>query len=228
MKEFHKESTKRDSKLEKILPSPRIAVVDYGAGNIKSILNALNRINLENSLLTKNSSDIDAADALILPGVGAFGHCMKNLLNSGLIPSLENAILKKKKPLLGICVGMQLLAESSDEDGFHSGLGWIPGHVKQIKSDLRFRIPHVGWNQVSLVPGDSLFSSIQDGAFFYFDHSYAYVGSNSYITSTASHGNEITASVQLNNIHGVQFHPEKSDRNGLRVFRAFGNMILSC
>ena len=208
--------------------SPRIAIVDYGAGNIKSVLNALKRINLENSILTKNASDIEAADALILPGVGAFGHCMKNLSKSGLIPSLENAILKKKKPLLGICIGMQLLAESSDEDGFHSGLGWIPGHVKQIQTDLRFRIPHVGWNQVRLVPGDSLFSNVQDGAFFYFDHSYAYLGSNSYITSTASHGNEITASIRLSNIHGVQFHPEKSDRNGLRVFRAFGNIILPC
>lgn len=208
--------------------SPRIAIVDYGAGNIKSVLNALKRIDLHNSILTKNASEIEAADALILPGVGAFGHCMKNLMKSGLIPSLENAILKKKKPLLGICVGMQLLAESSDEDGFHSGLGWIPGHVKQIQPNSKFRIPHVGWNQVRLVPGDALFSKVQNDAFFYFDHSYSYSGCNSYVTSTASHGTEITASIKLGNIHGVQFHPEKSDRNGLRVFRAFGNIVLTC
>lgn len=214
--------------MEKILISPRIAIVDYGAGNIKSVLNALKRIDLHNSILTKSASEIEAADALILPGVGAFGHCMKNLMKSGLIPSLENSILKKKKPLLGICVGMQLLAESSDEDGFHSGLGWIPGHVEQIQPKAKFRIPHVGWNQVRLVPGDALFSKVQDGAFFYFDHSYAYSGCNSYVTSTASHGIEITASIKLSNIHGVQFHPEKSDRNGLRVFRAFGNIFSRC
>jgi len=210
------------------LRSPKIAVIDYGAGNIQSVLNAMRRIGLENTFLTNSVSDIRLSDAYILPGVGAFGHCMRNLTNTGLIPALEREILTKKKPILGICIGMQLLAESSEEAGLHSGLGWIPGHVKRIQVGSNERIPHVGWNRVKIIPSDRLFLNIKDKSFFYFDHSYAYSGDQAYVSGTTSHGFEITASIEHENIHGVQFHPEKSDRNGLRIFRAFENMISLC
>jgi len=210
------------------LREPRIAIIDYGAGNIQSVLNATRKIGLENTFLTNSATDIRHSDAYILPGVGAFGHCMRNLTKTGLIPSLEEEVLTKKKPLLGICVGMQLLAETSEEAGFHSGLGWIPGHVKKIQVISNERIPHVGWNRVKLSSADGIFLNIADDSFFYFDHSYAYSGDQTYVSGTTSHGVEITASIEYGNIHGVQFHPEKSDRNGLRIFRAFENMVQQC
>jgi glutamine amidotransferase len=202
----------------------RIDIVDYGMGNLQSVRNALERLNCTVEI----SSDPDAisqADALILPGVGAFGEAMNNLRQMRLVEPLRNAVLKEGKPLLGICLGMQLLADGSDERGSHQGLSLIPGQVRSIPVPKGFMLPHIGWNEVKVTKQEPLFRDLHDGDAFYFVHSYRFECDEAYISGVTDYGVEITAAIQNGRIFAVQFHPERSQRKGLRLLRNFVDFV---
>jgi glutamine amidotransferase len=210
-----------------ILPS--VAVVDYGMGNLGSVCNALARLDAR-FFVAKVPRELSGADALIVPGVGAFGAAARNLRNAGLDSALAHAVLDQRKPYLGICLGMQLLADDSTELGRHAGLGWIPGHVISLEESHRgVRVPHVGWNELrsSGHAIDPLFERIPPGTHFYFDHSFHLVVDDGHVTATTDYGGTVVAAIRRDNIAGVQFHPEKSQRTGLRVLRNFLNSIAS-
>ncbi len=198
-----------------------IVIIDYGMGNIKSIYNALVRMggNVSTSRCIK---DILAADAIVLPGVGAFREAMSNLKEFDLIEPIIHAAKDQGKPLLGICLGMQLLADSSDEHGYTKGLSLIPGSVKPIPAAPNLRLPHVGWNSLSICRREALFAHMDEGNSVYFVHSYHFVCEKDYIAATTDYGCEVVAAVQHDNIFGVQFHPECSQKNGLLLL---GNFI---
>ena len=205
---------------EKKMKKANIVIVDYDMGNIKSIHNALVRMggNVSTSRCVK---DVLAADAIVLPGVGAFRQAMSNLKSFGLIDPIIHAAKDQGKPLLGICLGMQLLADSSDERGYTKGLSLIPGSVRPIPEASDIRLPHVGWNSLSIDRRESLFTHMDEGDSVYFVHSYHFVCAKDYIAATTDHGGEVVAAVQQDNIFGVQFHPECSQRNGLLLLRNF-------
>lgn len=199
-----------------------VLIIDYGVGNHRSVGAALLRLGYSYDV----SSDAEAlrrAHAYILPGVGAFQEAMKNLESRGINEVLRQQVLERKKPLLGICLGMQVLAEDSTEGGMRRGLGFIPGHVVRIPEYEGVRIPHVGWNEVEVCTQDPLFVSVGTGTRFYFDHSYHFATEEAYRSATTMYGEALTAAVQCDNIFGVQFHPEKSQTAGLRLLRAFLN-----
>ena len=152
-----------------------IAIIDYGMGNITSIKNIFSRFNCKTDII-KNAKNFKRYDALILPGVGAFGQAMMNLSELKLIGEIKNVVLNEKMPILGICLGMQLLADSSEENGIHEGLGLIPGEVKKINVSEKSRLPHVGWNSINKTKSqNSIFRNIPDKSCFYFVHSYEYI-----------------------------------------------------
>ena len=157
---------------------------------------------------------LEAARALVLPGVGAFGAAMANLQASGLDVALREQVLVKKKPFLGVCLGMQLLAEDSTELGYHKGLGWIPGNVVRMAPRKGLPVPHVGWNTLES-------SEFPREAHFYFDHSYHFQCAPEWVLATCEYGGKWVAAVRRDNILGVQFHPEKSQRSGLKLLRKF-------
>ena len=199
---------------------PSIVIVDYGVGNIFSVNKALNKLGYDQVKISRNSSDIKRADFLILPGVGAFNHCIKNLEKYNLIEILNEMVIGNATPILGICVGMQLMADYSEENGIHQGLGWIRRVVK-LKVSSKTAIPHVGWNNISIKNDKKLFKKNQNEPHFYFDHSYQYICKEDYIISYCKYEINIAAAINFNNIYGVQFHPEKSQNNGLKLFRSF-------
>lgn len=198
-----------------------IAIVDYDMGNIKSLQNALDFLGAP-SVVTKDPKKLLAADKIMLPGVGAFDLAMKNLKKFTLIPVL-NAAFEKKKKILGICLGMQLFAQLGTENGKTPGLGWIQGSVKKMKASTRYRLPHIGFNSIRVQQKDNpLFHGISDGTDFYFVHSYAMVVKNKQdIAALTNYGAPVVASVAKDNIYGIQFHPEKSQSNGLTVLKNF-------
>lgn len=200
-----------------------IAIVNYGSGNTGSILNILTKIGAK-AIITSDEATIREADKIILPGVGAFDSCAARLRDSGLVPVLQQRAIQDKVPLLGICVGMQLLFEKSEE-GIESGLGWIPGTVVKFKTESfteKLPIPHMGWTDVSAKAGCDLVADMHDHPRFYFVHSYHVVPTDSAdILMTARYGYDFTAAVQRNNISGVQFHPEKSHRFGMQLLKNF-------
>lgn len=198
----------------------RIDIIDYGMGNLQSVRNALERIGCEVRISSEPAALADA-DALILPGVGAFGEAMNNLQQRNLVEPLQRAVLDEGKPLLGICLGMQLLADSSDERGNYRGLSLIPGQIRKIPVSGGHRLPHIGWNGVSVHKCDPLFRDIHEGGDFYFVHSYRFECDPAYIVGTTDYGTDITAAVQKERIFGVQFHPERSQHKGLRLLRNF-------
>jgi glutamine amidotransferase len=204
---------------------PTIVIIDYGIGNIHSVSNAIKYLGYKNIIISDTENIIQKADALILPGVGAFEKCISNLKNRKLDIILNEAVIGNKKPILGICVGMQLLATCSEENGMHIGLDWIKGSVKKINVPKPLAVPHVGWNDVKSINENILFNRHVDNANFYFDHSYHFVCDEKYVAGYCDYGTRITAAVQKENIFGVQFHPEKSQTNGLKLFRSFFNSI---
>ena len=206
----------------------KIAIVDYGVGNIRSISNALDRLGVRAVDVTGNINELNMADGLVLPGVGAFGACVARLQSSGLSDKLTELVVGKKKPILGICVGMQLMADSSQEGGFHKGLGWIPGEIKRIDMQQKLPVPHVGWNEIQISNSNALFSKVEKDNHFYFDHSYHYFGEKKYVSATCKYGELMNVAINLDNIFGVQFHPEKSAFSGLRLFRGYLNWIGQC
>ena len=205
-----------------------IAIIDYGASNLRSVANAFKIIGCE-AQITNVPADLEKASAIVLPGVGAFGDGMKMLRELNLITTLNEQVIGYQKPYLGICLGLQFLAKESVEYGTHKGLGWIDGIVQKIVTgNHRFRVPHIGWNEVNIQQDNPLFRNIDATPVFYFVHSYQFVAegdSVNVITSTCWHGITITASVQKNNIYAVQFHPEKSQQNGLNILKNFVGLI---
>ena len=206
----------------------KLAILDYGVGNIRSIINAFARLNVHSIETTNQKNRLIQADGIILPGVGAFSACVSRLENTGLIETLNEVVLINKKPILGICVGMQLMANSSKEGGYNDGLGWIPGRVERIKAQGDLRVPHVGWNKIEVVNSSPIFNNLKSESHFYFDHSYHYIGDMKYVAATCHYGEKLNVAISLNNIFGVQFHPEKSALSGLRMFRGYLNWIKEC
>lgn len=202
-----------------------ITIVNYGLGNIKAFVNIYNKLNVP-CVIATNAKDLEKADKLILPGVGAFDHAMEELDNSGMRSTLDNMVLNKKIPVLGICVGMQMLAHSSDE-GILPGLGWINGIVKKIdpeKLHHTTHLPHMGWNDVKAVKQSNLFSELEKDACFYFLHSYYFSCNDpADISAVTDYGGAFTCAVQHENIYGVQFHPEKSHHYGVQLLKNFAN-----
>jgi len=207
----------------------KVVIVDYNAGNVESVFNALSLVGAGVEVKISNKiSDLKSATHIILPGVGAFGDCMNNLKAvEGLIAELRKQILSEKKPFLGICVGMQVLASIGFEDGEHSGLGFINGHVEKISipqnSDLK--IPHMGWNNVILKAGKhAVLKDIKNEEHFYFANSYHFACQNeNNVLAHFEYGAKYTAIVAKDNIIAVQFHPEKSGEAGLKLLKNFLN-----
>ena len=198
-----------------------IAIIDYGLGNLKSVFGAVKRLGYD-VVISRDFKDLERAHKLILPGVGAFGDGMRNLNEFGLVDCLSTLVLKESKPILGICLGAQLMAEESFEFGNNQGLGWIKGSV--IKFDLadkKLRIPHVGWNSLLQVKDDPLFHDIPDKGLFYFVHSYHLQCKEDIVIGECEYGNRFTAAFHKNNIYGTQFHPEKSQLLGLELLKNF-------
>lgn len=201
-----------------------ITIINYGIGNLESVQNMLRKCSIE-SRISNKQEEIEQAEKLILPGVGHFDHCMQKLTNSGLLPIIEKKVKTDKIPTLGICVGHQMLFEHSEE-GDTEGLGWISGKVvkfDQIKMPSIYKIPHMGWADLTLTTESVLFKNIEEPR-YYFVHSYHVNCEAKYVLATASHGYDFVAAVQKNNIYGVQFHPEKSHKFGMQLFRNFNDV----
>lgn len=198
-----------------------IAIVNYGVGNLFSLESSFNKIGFEVKV-TSNPDDLKKSERIILPGVGAFGDAAKKLFSSGLAEPLKSEALNGK-PILGICVGMQLLFEKSFEFGEHNGLNLIPGTVKAISDVIpeNLKIPQIGWNSLHIKNNNFIFKYISEGDYVYFVHSYSAFCPDNFITATTDYGAILTAAVQRDNIFGVQFHPEKSGNVGLNILKAF-------
>ena len=201
----------------------KIALIDYGSGNLQSAYKALELVsNCKNKIfITSNSKDLLKADKIILPGVGAFADCIKGLKSiSGMTEVLNEVVLEKKKPFLGICIGMQLLATKGKEKGDHDGLGWIKGKVIKIKKSKKIKIPHMGWNTVKVISKHPILKRKKFES--YFVHSYNFICKNKKnIIATCDYQQKITAIVGKENIIGTQFHPEKSQKIGLEILKNF-------
>ena len=203
----------------------RITIIEFGMGNIKSVANAFMEIGVEVTV-SSAPEEVKRADALVLPGVGAFKKGMENLHKLNLVDVLYQEVRDSKKPFLGICLGMQLIAMEGYEHGKTPGLGWIPGQVVEIHPvEKKYRVPHIGWNELQVLSENSiLFRGLGSNPVCYFVHSYYLKVQQDHkdiITATCWHGEELTAAVQLDNIFGVQFHPEKSQRAGLKILDNF-------
>lgn len=195
-----------------------IAVVDYGIGNLRSAEKALRRLGAD-ARLTADAAVIDSADAVVLPGVGAFGSCMTALGSSGLEGAVR-AATADGRPFLGICIGMQLLFESSDESPGLAGLGVVPGRVTRLPAGVR--LPQIGWNTIDIDARSRLCAGLPDPAWCYFVHSYAAEpGDSSVVTAWCEHGRRFPAAVEVGAVRATQFHPEKSGRIGLAILANF-------
>lgn len=201
-----------------------IAVIDYGAGNLQSVKKALDFIGCEN-IATANADDIAAADGLILPGVGSFGDAMASLRERGLDKVIESEV-KKGKPLFGICLGLQLLFEESEESPGVKGLGLLKGKIQKIPKKEGIKVPHMGWNSLEIKNKSGIFENVNDGEFVYFVHSYYLTADNeSEVSARTFYSVPIDAAVCCENISAVQFHPEKSGECGLKMLRSFAKMV---
>ena len=201
-----------------------IGLIDYGMGNIHSLMSAGEYLGIKIKIC-KNKSDLQSVDKIILPGVGAFGACMDILKSLGFYDELNYQVINNKKDILGICLGMQIMATKSLEFGETKGLNWISGTVEQMNVGDNFKLPHVGWNSLNHLRQSPLFSNLNLDSDYYFVHSYSF--KNSYqndILATFNYSSDYTASINKGNIYGVQFHPEKSQENGLRILENFVNL----
>lgn len=206
-----------------------VALIDYGSGNLRSAEKACERAAAERELdrqivVTSDPAVAAKAERIVLPGVGAFADCMAGLKAlPGMVDALADAVLTRKVPFLGICVGMQLLASVGREFGDHEGLGWIPGEVvKMTPSDPSLKIPHMGWNELNILKSHPLFKGLEPGAHTYFVHSYVIRPTDlGHILATTDYGGDFAAAVGRDNIVGTQFHPEKSQAAGLTILGNF-------
>lgn len=201
-----------------------LAVVDYGLANLTSVANAFVRLGCRPTV-TDDAERLLAADAIVLPGVGSFGEAIGALEARGLAGALGKAVIESGTPFLGICLGLQLLARTSREHGIHHGLGWIDATVEYVPAAAG-RVPHVGWSAIDFAADDPLFRDIEPSAAFYFDHSLHLVAHEPMRAATVDYGGKLLAAFAKRNIMATQFHPEKSDRNGLRLLRNFLNTCL--
>ena len=193
-------------------------IIDYKVGNLHNLKNALDYSSVDNRLVSV-ADDVRKANRILLPGVGAFAPAMEQLRKSGMLDVIQEKV-EGGTPLLGICVGAQLLMDQSEEDGTHAGLGWIPGKVKRFQHQLK--IPQMGWNQVSQQKEDPLFQEVDDKMHFYFVHSYHLLAEKSeHVLGLSSYGYDFASVVRKDNLWGVQFHPEKSQNVGLQLLKNF-------
>ena len=202
-----------------------IGIVDYNMGNLASVINAFAKVGVD-ATLESDTTKLDQYDKLILPGVGAFGDAMEHLKENGMDEAVI-AYAKTGKPLLGICLGMQLLFESSEEFGAHKGLGLIPGKVvafDESKFDHPLKVPHMGWNELFVQKESLLFSELKKDFYLYFVHSYHAVCDDAYAIGKTHYGYEFVSAVQNGNIYGIQPHPEKSHENGLKIIENFAKL----
>jgi glutamine amidotransferase len=199
-----------------------IAIVDYGMGNLRSVEKGFLKVGVD-ARIVSNPKAVDDARAVVLPGVGAFRDCMRNLKEKSLIESVLRSI-QKGKPYLGICLGLQVLFTESEEFGIYKGLDILKGKVMRFR--LTLKVPHMGWNKVRILKRPPLFEDIQDQAFFYFVHSFYVVpDDNDIVATTTEYGITFASMVWKENIFATQFHPEKSQETGLKVLRNFGDFV---
>lgn len=200
----------------------KIGIIDHGMGNILSVLNAIEYLGYEGFLI-KTQKDFSKVDKFILPGVGAFSDCMKNLVDKNFINILNKEIIENKRPILGICLGMQVMAKYSNEGTGAMGLGWFDAEVIKIETNLKeLKVPHIGWNNLEFNTSSILFKNIPQNSSFYFVHSFYMNCFNSNdVVATVHYGTNITAAIQKENIVATQFHPEKSQEIGLRVLENY-------
>ena len=206
-----------------------VTIVDYNSGNISSVINsfkevAKDKVNIE---VTSNLNKIKSSDKVVLPGQGSFKSCIDALNKiEGLSDTLNNFINTDKKPLLGICVGLQMFADIGYEETETKGLGWIPGKVSKINNQNgKYKLPHIGWNQINIVKDSKIFQNIENNSHMYFVHSYEFIPEDkNVISATTDYSSNIVCSIEKENIFGTQFHPEKSDKTGLNLIQNFLNL----
>ena len=206
-----------------------VTIVDYNSGNISSVINsfeevAKDKVNIE---VTSDPKIIKTSDKVVLPGQGSFKSCIDGLNSiNGLIDTLNEFALESKKPLLGICVGLQMFADIGFEETETKGLGWISGKVSKIDNQNgKFKLPHIGWNQINILKDSKIFKDIENNSHMYFVHSYEFIPENKNVVSaTTEYSSNIVCSVEKENIFGTQFHPEKSDKIGLKIIDNFINL----
>tara|TARA_B100000614_G_C14550361_1_gene493755 strand:- start:1585 stop:2220 length:636 start_codon:yes stop_codon:yes gene_type:complete len=207
----------------------KIAIIDYETGNLKSVSKALelasnNVLKRSNIEIINSSKDLNNFDKVVLPGQGSFKQCFQSLSSiRGVLDGLIDFVIVKKKPILGICVGMQLFSTFGDEDGGSDGLGWIKGRVKKISlKDLSLKLPHMGWNNIQISSSSKLLNGINNDSHFYFVHSYSFdLDEKKYVSATTNYSIEIVSAIEKENIFGTQFHPEKSQANGIKILENF-------
>jgi len=206
-----------------------VTIVDYNSGNISSVINSFTEVakgtvNLE---VTSDLNKIKSSDKVVLPGQGSFKSCI-DALNSinGLTDTLDEFVINKKKPLFGICVGLQMFANVGYEETETKGLGWIPGKVSKIDNkNGKYKLPHIGWNQINIVKDSKIFKDVGNNSHMYFVHSYEFIPEDKdVISATTDYSSKIVCSVEKDNIFGTQFHPEKSDKVGLKIINNFINL----
>ena len=206
-----------------------VTIVDYNSGNISSVINSFTEVakgtvNLE---VTSDLNKIKSSDKVVLPGQGSFKSCI-DALNSidGLTDTLDEFVINKKKPLFGICVGLQMFADVGYEETETKGLGWISGKVSKIDNkNGKYKLPHIGWNQINMVKDSKIFKDVENNSHMYFVHSYEFIPEDKHVISaTTDYSSNIVCSVEKENIFGTQFHPEKSDKVGLKIINNFINL----
>jgi glutamine amidotransferase len=203
-----------------------VTIVDYNSGNISSVINSFKEVakNKVNIKVTSDLNKIKLSDKIVLPGQGSFKSCIDALNNiDGLVDALNEFVKINKKPLLGICVGLQMFADIGYEETETKGLGWISGKVSKIDNQNgKFKLPHIGWNQINIVKDSKIFKDIENNSHMYFVHSYEFVPEDkNFISATTDYASNIVCSVEKENIFGTQFHPEKSDKIGLKIINNF-------
>ena len=203
-----------------------VTIVDYKSGNISSVINSFKEVaqNKVNIKVTSDVSKIKSSDKIVLPGQGSFKSCVDALQSiNGLVDCLNDFVINKKKPLLGICVGLQMFADVGYEESETKGLGWIPGKVTKINNrDGKYKLPHIGWNEINIVKDSKIFKNIKDKSHMYFVHSYEFVPNNqNSISAITEYSSKHVCAIENENIFGTQFHPEKSDKLGLQIIDNF-------
>jgi glutamine amidotransferase len=206
-----------------------VTIVDYNSGNISSVINSFkevsqNKVNIE---VTSDLNKIKSSDKIVLPGQGSFKSCVDALNNiKDLVNTLNEFVINQKKPLLGICVGLQMFADIGYEETETKGLGWMSGKVSKIDNqDGKYKLPHIGWNQINIVKESKIFKNIDNNSHMYFVHSYEFIPSDkNVISATTDYSTNIVCSVEKENLFGTQFHPEKSDKTGLKIIQNFINL----
>ena len=206
-----------------------VTIVDYNSGNISSVINSFKEVSKDkvNIEVTSDLNKIKSSDKVVLPGQGSFKSCVDALNKiNGLVDSLNEFAINKKKPLLGICVGLQMFADIGYEETETKGLGWISGKVSKIDNQNdKYKLPHIGWNQLKIVKDSKIFKGIENNSHMYFVHSYEIIPEDkSVVSATTDYSSSIVCSIEKENIFGTQFHPEKSDKIGLRIINNFINL----